>query len=524
MKKRWLLIVALVICAVLLLGACSPIDAKKVKESKTLDSLQVAKIDALGNDYSFSRSNGMLALFSKTDDNGKETQKVINVDTGAVIYTLVETDNKEIDLENGQLIISTYDEEKDTVRYTVYDNAGQLICDNVKEYRFVNDCLVYDQIHVVRFDEDTDAVKETYTRSEFDGTIPQCDEWTDDYYYEMNGRTVEVYDKHYVRTATYTLPSYVSGIISSDNISYQVLDDGTIVTQGLVEVDAQSDRYDILQNGKKYDLFTIRINPKNGKTQKLSVDFVIFMLRRASDFDENDIFDSSVKNIGIVVKITDKKLSMAENNMHIMSLDSRLKGNELFVVNGETVQPEGVGNGYLVAEGVETETTYLLSAKLKVLANMDAVRTYTEKYILTKRGIYDYNLQQLVDLSDKDYEYVDTVGNYLIFSEAVTKAATENEPATTEITYYLYNGSFKKIADDETWDGVINDSYYALRSTPEATTGNPFPDTTYSYYDASGNLLFTSVGLTASTIAYGNDWCIMSVRTADGYTFYRVQR
>lgn len=523
MKKRWLLIVALVICAVLLLGACSPIDAKKVKESKTLDSLQIAKIDALGNDYSFSRSSGMLALFSKTDDDGKETQKVINVDTGAVVYTFNETDNKEINLENGLLIIRTHDEEKDTNRYAIYDNAGQLICDNVKEYRFVNDCLVYDTIHVVRFDKDTKAVKETYTRSEFDGAIPQCDEWTDDYYYKMNGRTVEVYDKHYVRTATYTLPSYVSGILSSDSISYQVLDDGTIVAQGLVEVDAQSDRYDILRDGEKYDLFTIRINPKNGKTQKLSVDFVLFMLSRASEIDENDIFDSSVKNIGIVVKIADKKLNMAENNMRIMSLDSRLKGNELFVVNGETVQPESIGNGYLVAEGVETGTVYLLSAKLKVIASMDAVRTYTEKYILTKRGIYDYSMKQLVDLSDKDYEYVDTVGNYLIFSEAVTKAATETEPATTETTYYLYNGSFKKIADSKTWDGVINDSYYVLRNTPEATTGNPSPDTTYSYYDATGNFLFSSVGMTASTLVRGNDWCIVSVRTADGYTFYRVQ-
>ena len=53
MKKRWLLIVSLVICAVLLLGACSPIDAKKVKESKTQDTVQVARVDALDESYAF---------------------------------------------------------------------------------------------------------------------------------------------------------------------------------------------------------------------------------------------------------------------------------------------------------------------------------------------------------------------------------------------------------------------------------------------------------------------------------------
>lgn len=524
MKKRWLLIVSLVICAVLLLGACSPIDAKKVKESKTQDTVQVARVDALDESYAFTGSSGSLAVFRKVGADDKATQKVINVDTGAVIYTFTEADDKEIDVENGQLIVATRDEKKDTVRYTVYDNAGQKICENVKDYRFVNDCLVYDFVHVVRFDTKTDAVKETYTRSEFDGEIPRCDDWTDDYYYDMNGRTIEVYDKHYVRTATYTLPSYVTNLSGSDSITYMITNDGTIVAQGLVEVDAQSDRYDILQDGKKYDLFTIRINPKNGKTQKLSVDFAVFMLHRADEFEDDSIFDSSVKNIGIVVKITDKKLDMSENNMHIMSLDSRLKGNELFVVNGETVQPEAIGNGYLVGEGVETGTTYLLSAKMKVLGNMDATVAYTEKYILTDRGIYNYDLEQIEDLSAKDYEYVTAVGNALIFKEEVTKAETATTPETTETTYYLYNGSFKKIADDKTWAGNMSGTYYVLRNQPDATLENPFPETTYSYYDASGNLLFTSKGSTAYTVAYGNDWCIVRTNTADGYAFYRVHR
>lgn len=523
MKKRWLLLVSLVICAVVLLSACSPIDAKKIKESRTSDTVQVSKIDALDGDYSCSQSDGLLAAFRKVGDDGKTTVKVLNIDTGSVIHTFTEEENKELRLDNGFLVIATHDEEADATRSTIYDNAGQVICQDVKNYRFLNDCLVYDFVHVVRFDENTGAIKETYTRSEFDGSIPDCDEWTDDYYYNKSGRTIEVYDKHYVKTAAYTVPSYVKGVISSDSVTYWVMHDGAIIVQGLVEVDAQNDRYDLLQEGKKYDLFTMRVNPKNGKTQKLSVDFVIFMLTGANEIDDDNYFNSSVKNLAVVTKITDQRLDASESAMRIMSLDSRLKGNELFVVNGETVSVEPIGNGYLIGEGAESDTTYLLDAKLKVLANMDAVTTHTEKYILTSRGIYDYDLKQLEDLSGKDYQHMTTIGNALIFSETVTKAATETTSATTETTYYLYNGAFKKIADDKTWAGSSNGVYYVLRSTSDATEAEPYPKTTYSYYDAAGNLLFTSVGSTVMTVAYGEDYCIMRVETTDSYAYYRVQ-
>lgn len=523
MKKRWLLLVSLVICAVVLLSACSPIDAKKIKESRRSDTVQVSKVDAIDGDDSYSQSDGLLATFSKVDNDGKTIVKVLNIDTGSVIHTFTEEENKELLLDHGFLVIVTQDEQTNTTRSTIYDNAGKVVCENVKEYRFLNDCLVYDSVHVVRFDKNTGAIKETYTRSEFDGAIPSCDEWNDDYYYAKTDRMIEVYDKHYVKTATYTVPSYVEGVHSSDSVTYWVMHDGTVVVQGLVEVDAQNDRYDLLQGGEKYDLFTMRINPKNGKTQKLSVDFVIFMLTSADRMGKDNFFDSSVKNLGIVIKITDRRLNESESAMCIMSLDSRLKGNELFVVNGEAVNAEPIGNGYLIGEGAESGTTYLLDAKMKMHANMDAVTTYTEKYILTSRGIYDYDLKQLEDLSGKDYQYVTKVGNALIFSETVTKAATETTPATTETNYYLYNGAFKKIADGETWVNDSYDNYYVLRSTPDATETEPYPETTYSYYDASGNLLFTSVGSTATTVANGEDYCIMRVKTTDSYAYYRVQ-
>lgn len=527
MKKRWLLVLSLLVCTVLLLSACSALDKKAIEASRRSDSVEATQLTALDG-YTYSESNGILAAFTKQDGETTIT-KVIRYDTGAEVYSWTEKENEDLQLSNEMVILRKFDETNDSIRYTVIDRTGKALCTDVKDYKFINDCLVYDVINVVRLDEKTGEVKETYTRSEFDGEIPTCDEWTDTYYYSLDGKTIHFYDKHYVQLAAYTMPSYVNGISGIDNAQYFVTADGAAIAQGTVEVDAQSDKYDFLQDGKKYDLFTVRINPKNGKAQELNVDFVISILLNPKNIDEMHVFGAegvwkdSGKNLVIAVKIENQRLNQSEEALMLMSVDSHLRGKELFSVNGETVMPEVIGNGYLMGDGNVTGSTYLLSANGKILANLDAVVQHTEKYILTERAIYDYDLKQLEDLSGKNYEFFGIVGNALIFKEAVTTPATEETSASTVTTYYLYDGTFKKIADDETWydDSTL---YYVLENTPEATEEEPSPKTEFAYYDASGKLLFTSVGGPARQITSNDDYVLMQVGTADGYTFYRLRK
>ena len=51
-----------------------------------------------------------------------------------------------------------------------------------------------------------------------------------------------------------------------------------------------------------------------------------------------------------------------------------------------------------------------------------------------------------------------------------------------------------------------------------------FPTTDYAYYDATGKLLFTSIGGAAGMLASDEDNVLVQVKTADGYAFYRVQK
>ena len=166
MKKRWLLVLSLMICAVLLLSACSVFNKAEMKKSQTNDSVEVTKLAALDGYTYDNESNGILAMFSKQD--GETTvKKVIRFDTGAEVYSWTEKENENLQLSNEMLILSKADEANDTVRYTVIDRTGTALCTDVKNYRFINDCLVYDYINVIRLDKKTGEVKERYTRSEF---------------------------------------------------------------------------------------------------------------------------------------------------------------------------------------------------------------------------------------------------------------------------------------------------------------------------------------------------------------------
>ena len=522
MKKRWLLVLSLAICAILLFSACLPLDKKALQESKTSDTLEVSKLSALDGGYSYVNSQDSLAIFQKVDGD-TTVIKIVNINSGAVVYTKTEAENESVSISNDMIVFAKQNENNSNDRYTIYDNTGRQICADVKEYRFINDCLVYDSVNVVRVDKETGEVKETYTRSEFDGEIPSCYDWTDNYYYNWNGgSTVDIYDKHYVRVTTYTLPGYVEKIGSYR--TFFILNDGTVIAQGMVPVDILSEKYDLLIEGEKYDLFTRRINPKNGKTQELQVDFIIAYLLRADSIGEYLPLDGSVKNLAYVTKIENKLLNDSSDAMRVMSLDSRLKGKELFVINGETVSLEAIGNGYLIGEGAVSDSVYLLSSGGKILANLDAMTTYTEKYILTDTGIYDYQLNKLVDLTSTEYRYKTKVGNALIFSEEVKTPATDTTPASTVTNYYLYNGSFNKIADGDSWRGSIDSYYYSIVDTPDPTDTDPYPASVYSYYDASGKLLFTSKGSSALRIASTEDCEIVQVSTADGNAYYRLKK
>ena len=82
MKKRWLLVLSLMICAVLLLSACSVFNKAEMKKSQTNDSVEVTKLAALDGYTYDNESNGILAMFSKQDWE-TTVKNVIRFDTGA---------------------------------------------------------------------------------------------------------------------------------------------------------------------------------------------------------------------------------------------------------------------------------------------------------------------------------------------------------------------------------------------------------------------------------------------------------
>ena len=508
MKKRWLLLSVLLISLLLVLCSCSVIDKKALQKEQYLDQVETSKLGDLEG-YTYTSDNDGLVLLSKVEDveSAEVSVKVLNIDSGEIVYSATIGEDDSVFLENGFVIRSRQNDDKTT--YTVVNRDKTVLCTGVKSYLLVNDCLVYDEVNVIRFDKDYKAI-DSYTRGTFDGSIPDCDDYTEKYYYDTKDDTVVIYDKHYQMTAVYKAPSYLT------NPKFFVFDDGYVICQALEYLDDETTDYDVLKGGSKYDLFTVRINPSNGNTKELKADFILQEVIRTEELEDDNIFVSSVKNIAVVYPIENQRILSDSEEFCLMSLNSRLQGNELWNIQGETAICSPIGNGYLVSMGVITGNSYLLSSNMKVLANLSAVEEWTSKYFVMENGIYNFDLEKLEDLTDKDYEYVDNVGNTLIFRGKAKNANT----GLDEDAYYRYDGSFTKIASGEEWGGVdssIYKTWYCVEKTGSSGTE-------YRYYDATGKLLFTSYGSSATRLAKGDQYALMRVTLSDGKSaFYRMQ-
>lgn len=512
MKKRLLLVFALVMCSILLLCACSDFDRSEMKKDLKVDELEAIQLAGL-KDYTYADSAADLAMFTQ-ENADNVTYKVMQISTGKEVFSKTLQSGETLSFFDGSaLILYTKEKEDSTQTHSVYSitEKGKYneLCTNVKKAEIVNDCLVYDDVNVVRFDEKTGEQKQkVYTRSEFDGAIPECLDWTDNYYYTADGYTIYIYDNHYIRTAIYSVPSYV------ENMHWWVLDDDSIIVQGRTKLDDQAEAYDLLTeaSGKfnKYEITTVRVDPDSGKAKKLNADFLIQNMKRGDSIPA--IVKDSVKNFAKVQKIENQRLNDA---YCYMSLNSHLKGGEILTFNGEAALPESFGNGYAAATGSVTGTEYLLSSNGKVLAHLDAVKNYSVKYILTDNGIYDYKLKLLQSLTDEEYrnyECVGSVGSALIFKK------TDGET----VTYYRFGkfgkdkeAGFSKIATGENWADDMGFCYILTQLTEEGQE--------WSYYDASGNKLFTSKGVEAAIRAYSDQCLLFEIGTSDGSAYYRVR-
>ncbi len=514
MKTRIISLVFFLLFAAMMLTACGgdiQVDAKIIKESYAQDILSCEKLTAYDG-YEVVKSA------SRPDEDGIVVlQGSVGADTSFRVYNLrTATDLRAVSVTyTAEQMTTLYQHSVNipvTVRgsvieivklkskggkpsYSYYTFDGETIAvDSGLRGAWVNDCLWLNGM-VYRFDDEK-HITDTYERSVVVGDIPVADCWNEDYYYvfsESSGSLipepstpalddetalsfsgvisttptrVDIYDDTYQFVCTYSTPSYAG------TRDFYVFADGCVLIQYMVRLDDQAAEYDWGENNKKYDCVTLRLNPKNGKTEELDANYLLKDVQRGDkDNVELNLF-GKVENLVRVGEFMEGRYDTTA--VVIMDLNSKLKGDRVRFYNGESLTPVFFGGGHLICRGDTTGTMRLFDADGNMVSELNGAEAYTEKFILTEDAIYDYEFNLLCELR-AGFVYKGALGNNLVF-----KATNAFD------TYYLYDGGegFSKIGDAADID--IDNIEYGIYGVKDENG-------MYTYYDASENQLFTSV-------------------------------
>ncbi len=525
--KRLLPILALGLCAVMLLTACGGgigFEKDAVNASYEKDNITAQALEGF-EEYTILGNEGGVILMSKPDGTST-VYRVYNLTKNADVRTVTYTSDAIANLTtkghpipvslNDDGITEIITAEGDELRYTYLTPSAQVIKEaSDKRAVYKNDCVQIGTT-VYRLDPMTIDVKESFERSELLGEIPECDFFADKYYYIEDGRKIISYDDEYNYLASYTVPEY------ADDYDFYCFVDGYVVIQYTYEVDPMEDDYDLYvdsgmstASGMKYNLVTLRFNPKSGKTTELKTDYYLENAVPVQKEYASKLMDGLYgdKDITLVTayEITDQRLRDSSENRMTMLLNSKLAGDRINFYEDTNVSTVHYGGGYIVYRATDSSgRLWVFNAKGKLIAENIQASNFTEKYIITADAIYDYELNKLTDIKasgeSDELEYYGQLGSKLVFRTA------------DQTRFYLFDGSaaekFTLMGDAGDLDFTnISDSFFGKRDA----------EGKYTYYSAAGTVLFTSE-IRVSVSVTGEDCVLVTAYTASGKVFYRLEQ
>lgn len=437
-------------------------------------------------------SDGSLALFIK-EENGNKIFNVYSLESNSVVYTktvsLTSADN--VSLVCGQIIDLSSDE------YFLYDKTGKKITEgkgattlSTKANLIVLDDTVY------RINDYTYEIEDSFTYSPISGELPEFTYWNDDYYYLESDNDLFVYNNKCELINVYTVPG------SAYKYDFFYLYDGSVMVQYATVLANDTEKYDILsaKGDTRYDLHTVVIDPKDGDTKEYEVSWVAVDVIVTNDKTDFDFLDNSVKNIAVVHTISDYHVG---DSTQIYSIDSKckVKGNLSNQLAGQDALLIPLGNEKFFCE-LRNGSVYLIDKNGKNLGAINNYKGYNTHYIATETAVYDYSLNKVIDMDDMKLS--DMTSELLFFTDEETGKCTAVKSDGTTIT--VANGNSTSFA------GVIEGDIYVIHHLSEGT---------YSYYDASGNLLVSGISGTLSLVSeYENRYIFVGLSTEDITSYY----
>ena len=510
MKKKLLVLVAMLLCVVTVLASCaSSMKFEKVvgdgtynDENPTLTT--IAKLDVKG-EIELEDSEGDLVIFKETsEETGLSTYTVYNVALGKNVWTGTETKTEsgenytrvryEVSLleQWGTTILSVmtmnltatkteddYDyDTKIDVKAMAADGTEFLSITDVKESQMMNSWFV----------EDLLCLDGKVYRIADDGTVALAFEWSalrgkpeedlrklGNFYFEGDDDYIDIYDASLNLIGTYYLPSY------AEEGDFYVLSNGNILIQYSVMQDIMAEDYDYIESMAKFNLHSFLFNAETGKLKELDLDFVVEDVWSYDADDEDWYFNEKIENVAWVSYIVDQRIDTSDAAIKMVALSNN--GKDAGAIDNliPNMDCEGlwhVATNRWIASNMAGQD-FLLNEKGEILGEVSGIDwdEANANFFVLNGKIYDWDLNVKVDLSEQKCDDYEILEHSVLF---------ENEDG--ELKLYV-NGEVKTLIDKATAEAgkrdleILSDNLYVIIDT--ATEGK----VKYELYNDAGTLL-----------------------------------
>ena len=526
MKKKLLVLVALLLCVVTVLSACGgAVRFKKIVADDFADKNQTYTAAEIVNlTGSMQVRKGDLVYFSGANDGGEVVHTVYNLVLNKSVFTATASSSTSyaVELKSGYydnvawfVVTKTVDgDPDDTVTKEIYNQEGaQILTFNTEDssMRSMLDLIIVDTA-VYRID-DEGAIEHEFDLSPF-VDVPSLMVKAGKYYLSgsEDGKTINCYDDELQLTYHYEAPAF------AEEYTAIMLNNGNVLVQYKTYAAFDAKKYDYLDDGTKVLLTSQLINAKNGKIKNLNLDFIIlFGGSRAlgtNTFVDFDSLDEKVENVAFVSYIEDQLVAgmssfdpahddmedVYENvNTRILSLSNKggVKGVLNATVSGQLGLPYQLSEDRWVIESADGEE-YLVNQKGKILTQISNVSGGNGAYLACDGKLYD--TEELTEV----YDYAENDLTMYSAGRPYTQRGIFFENEAGAILLYA-EGQLKTIIEASSDDQLlkVDSAYFVVKAGDSYNIYNDVGSLLCTVSNASGNVQTSVMASDYSLVLFG---------------------
>lgn len=457
MKKRVFSLLALLLCAVFVLGSCSTgvktpaFDDVYTGSNYQADTAWANKAQlSLPDGAIYQESIGDLVYFTSVDATALlTTHTIYNLATGATVLTVADTATVKntVSLEDEYfayghiafiLLESTDTSVNNQVTTKLYDSLGTQVASakGTKWLEYNLDLVIFDDVYYRV--ASTGTLTKVKEKAPLAKSLPMFYDWNDAYYYAEEEGAIEVYSAETLELLqTLVIPSRY------DESDWHVLNNGNIFFQGGNRLPDDAEEFDWLQEEEKYAFDSFIFDVESGKTEEIKFDYYVEFTYAtggawydyAVEKGEIPALGEQVENIFEVYPFVDKYLEGNEYTakLFLVSNEGKITGDlSGYLPQNSLDLPRPAPNGGFIASDV-SDTRYLLGADGAIIGEVSGADDANSKYFVAGGKIMDFTLATVFDYEENGYKLASVLADSILLSKE-----TKNAAGVTVTEYSLY--------------------------------------------------------------------------------------